>query len=67
MMETEGWKGGRAGKWWWGKDSNLRTHRGQIYSLLRLATSLPHHAGSEEMDNLVEQKGFEPSTPTLRT
>ena len=28
--------------WWWGMDSNHRTHRGQIYSLLRLATSLPH-------------------------
>ena len=24
-------------------DSNHRTHRGQIYSLMRLATSLPHH------------------------
>ena len=28
--------------WWWGMDSNHRTHRGQIYSLMRLATSLPH-------------------------
>ena len=29
-------------KWWWEKDSNLRTQRGQIYSLLRLTTSLSH-------------------------
>ena len=32
-------------EWWWGMDSNHRTRRGQIYSLLRLATSLPHHSG----------------------
>ena len=52
--------------WWWGMDSNHRTHRGQIYSLLRLATSLPHR-GTSDMCSMVEQKGFEPSTPTLRT
>ena len=32
----------KSSKWWWGMDSNHRTHRGQIYSLMRLATSLPH-------------------------
>ncbi len=53
--------------WWWGMDSNHRTHRGQIYSLLRLATSLPHHMGHPGDSSLVERKGFEPSTPTLRT
>ena len=31
-----------ANKYWWrGKDSNLRTHRGQIYSLLPLTTRPP--------------------------
>lgn len=46
--------------WWWGMDSNHRTHRGQIYSLLRLATSLPHrglfgltrHGGAEGIRTL---------------
>ena len=41
-------------------DSNHRTHRGQIYSLLRLATSLPHrglfgltrHGGAEGIRTL---------------
>ena len=28
--------------WWWGADSNCRTHRERIYSPPRLATSLPH-------------------------
>src|ERR671910_1965706 len=28
-------------KWWRGKDSNLRRHRRQIYSLLPLATRVP--------------------------
>ena len=35
--------------WWWGMDSNHRTHRGQIYSLMRLATSLPHHRVSSRI------------------
>ena len=49
-------------------DSNHRTHRGQIYSLMRLATSLPHHGVvTASPGNMVEQKGFEPSTPALRT
>ncbi len=30
-------------KWWRGTDSNRRTQREQIYSLPRLATSLPLH------------------------
>ncbi len=30
-------------KWWAGEDSNLRSHRQQIYSLPRLATSVPTH------------------------
>ena len=30
-----------AGRWWRGKDSNLRRHRRQIYSLLPLATRAP--------------------------
>ena len=29
--------------WWWGKDSNLRSLRRQIYSLLPLAAREPHH------------------------
>jgi hypothetical protein len=53
-------------RWWWGMDSNHRTRRGQIYSLMRLATSLPHR-GIQEHRAMVERKGFEPSTPTLRT
>ena len=32
--------------WWWGKDSNLRRQSRQIYSLMRLATSLPHQGGT---------------------
>ncbi len=35
-------------RWWWGMDSNHRTHRGQIYSLMRLATSLPHQGFLEK-------------------
>src|SRR5688572_29788991 len=31
----------RSQKWWRGKDSNLRRHRRQIYSLLPLATREP--------------------------
>src|SRR6185503_9891288 len=31
----------RTQKWWRGKDSNLRRHRRQIYSLLPLATREP--------------------------
>ena len=31
------------GKWWWGKDSNLRRLSQQIYSLPRLTAPEPHH------------------------
>ena len=36
--------------WWRGRDSNLRTQRGQIYSLLPLTTRPPLH-GSPRLSN----------------
>ena len=36
-------------KWWAGKDSNLRRHSRQIYSLLRLTASLPAQKINEEL------------------
>ena len=32
----------RRSDWWWGKDSNLRRHSRQIYSLIPLTAWVPH-------------------------
>ncbi len=47
------------GTWWAGKDSNLRRHRRQIYSLLPLATRVPAHS-------LEPTRGIEPPTASLQ-
>lgn len=67
-------------RWWWGMDSNHRTHRGQIYSLMRLATSLPHrirhsrkHGGAKGIRTLdpyvanvmLYQLSYRPTYPSL--
>ncbi len=51
--------------WWWGADSNCRTHRERIYSPPRLATSLPHQVNYSYLNTnvyMVPEKGLEPST-----
>jgi hypothetical protein len=41
--------------WWWGLDSNQRTQRGQIYSLLPLTTRPPHR---EEPQSMKQDNNF---------
>ena len=36
----------RRSGWWWGKDSNLRRHSRQIYSLIPLTAWVPHPKNS---------------------
>ena len=46
-------------KWWWGKDSNLRRHCQQIYSLPPLTAREPHLPLLSDVEPAV---GIEPTT-----
>ncbi len=64
-LPTELFPRGRR-RWWWGKDSNLRRHRRQIYSLFPLTAREPHHGERQATTSLRRAASDRVPSPAAR-